>query len=128
MNGTCYTAEECSDRDGVATGSCADGFGVCCVSKFKKIESMYKSCIVWIWYFYFSVSLACGATTSENCTYLSLASTAAVAGTSCTYTICPASSTVSRIKLDLTVNFKFCLNPAISPTATQTGYSDQYSS
>ena len=34
MNGTCYTAEECSDRDGVATGSCADGFGVCCVSKF----------------------------------------------------------------------------------------------
>ena len=34
MNGTCYTAEECSDRDGVATGTCADGFGVCCVSKF----------------------------------------------------------------------------------------------
>jgi len=80
MNGTCYTAEECSDRDGVATGSCADGFGVCCV-----------------------ISLACGATTSENCTYLSLASTATVAGTACTYTICPASSTVSRIKLDLTM-------------------------
>jgi len=80
MNGTCYTAEECSDRDGVATGSCADGFGVCCV-----------------------ISLACGATTSENCTYLSLASTAAVAGTACTYTICPASSTVSRIRLDLTM-------------------------
>ena len=71
--------------------------------------------------FYFSVSLACGATTSENCTYLSLASTATVAGTACTYTICPATSTVSRIKLDLTVNFKFCLNPAISPTATQLG-------
>ena len=34
MNGTCYTAEECSDRDGVADGSCADGYGVCCVSKF----------------------------------------------------------------------------------------------
>jgi len=80
MNGTCYTAEECSDRDGVATGSCADGFGVCCV-----------------------ISLACGATTSENCTYLSLAATATVAGTACTYTICPASSTVSRIKLDLTM-------------------------
>merc|ERR1711990_325936 len=80
MNGTCYTAEECSDRDGVATGTCADGFGVCCV-----------------------ILLACGATTSENCTYLSLASTATVAGTSCTYTICPASSTVSRIRLDLTM-------------------------
>merc|ERR1739838_1132026 len=80
MNGTCYTAEECSDRDGVATGSCADGFGVCCV-----------------------ISLACGATTSENCTYLTLAATATVAGTACTYTICPASSTVSRIRLDLTM-------------------------
>merc|ERR1712203_1277576 len=33
----------------------------------------------------------------------SLASTATVAGTSCTYTICPASSTVSRIRLDLTM-------------------------
>merc|ERR1719382_2050422 len=80
MNGTCYTAEECSDRDGVATGSCADGFGVCCV-----------------------ISLTCGGTTSENCTYLTLAATAAVASTQCTYTICPASSTVSRIRLDLTM-------------------------
>merc|ERR1712203_863338 len=80
MNGTCYTAEECSDRDGVATGTCADGFGVCCV-----------------------ISLACGATTSENCTYLTLAATASVAGNACTYTICPASSTISRIRLDLTM-------------------------
>merc|ERR1719418_194960 len=80
MNGTCYTAEECSDRDGVATGSCADGFGVCCV-----------------------ITLTCGATTSENCTYLNLAATAAVAGTQCNYKICPASSTVSRIRLDLTM-------------------------
>ena len=60
--------------------------------------------------FYFSVSLTCGETTSENCTYLTMAATATVAGTGCTYTICPASSTVSRIRLDLTVNFKFCLN------------------
>lgn len=78
MNGTCYTAEECSDRDGVATGSCADGFGVCCV-----------------------ISLSCGDTTSENCTYLT--ATTVAAGSSCTYTICPASSTVSRIRLDLTM-------------------------
>ena len=34
MDGTCYTAEECTARDGVATGSCADGYGVCCVSKY----------------------------------------------------------------------------------------------
>jgi len=92
MNGTCYTAEECSDRDGIATGSCADGFGVCCV-----------------------ISLACGATTSENCTYLSLAATATVAGTACTYTICPASSTVSRIRLDLTT---FTIAAPVTPDLT----------
>ena len=57
--------------------------------------------------FYISVTLTCGATTSENCTYLTLAATATVASTQCSYTICPASSTVSRIKLDLTVKFKF---------------------
>ena len=34
MNGTCYTAEECSDKKGKASGSCANGFGVCCVSKY----------------------------------------------------------------------------------------------
>ena len=55
--------------------------------------------------FYISVTLTCGATTSENCTYLTLAATPSVAATSCTYTICPASSTVSRIRLDLTVNW-----------------------
>jgi len=89
MNGTCYTAEECSDRDGIATGSCADGFGVCCV-----------------------ITLACGATTSENCTYLTLAASPTVADTSCTYTICPASSTVSRIRLDLTM---FNIAPPFGP-------------
>jgi len=96
MNGTCYTAEECSDRDGVATGSCADGFGVCCV-----------------------ISLSCGDTTSENCTYLTQAATAAVAGTACTYTICPASSTVSRIRLDLTMfNIAAPFGPGAGPDRT----------
>ena len=33
-NGTCYTSEECSDRGGVSDGSCADGYGVCCVCKY----------------------------------------------------------------------------------------------
>jgi len=29
--GTCFTAAECTSKGGVATGSCASGFGVCCV-------------------------------------------------------------------------------------------------
>jgi len=30
-NGTCYTAAECGSRGGAAAGSCAAGFGVCCI-------------------------------------------------------------------------------------------------
>merc|ERR1712050_19921 len=30
-NGTCFTSSECSDKGGSARGSCASGFGVCCV-------------------------------------------------------------------------------------------------
>jgi len=30
-NGTCYTATECSDNGGTASGNCAAGFGVCCL-------------------------------------------------------------------------------------------------
>eukprot|EP00094_Tigriopus_californicus_P006433 TCALIF_06195-PA protein Name:"Protein of unknown function" AED:0.07 eAED:0.07 QI:54/1/0.8/1/0.25/0.2/5/152/356 len=30
-NGTCYTTEECSQRNGVAEGECANGLGVCCI-------------------------------------------------------------------------------------------------
>merc|ERR1711963_817913 len=45
-NGTCYTAEECSNKGGTNGGSCASGFGVCCV-----------------------FSAGCGSVSSENCTY-----------------------------------------------------------
>merc|ERR1711944_182981 len=55
-NGTCYTKEECTDRKGTASGSCADGFGVCCV-----------------------ITLGCGGKSSENNTYFVLASTTAPA-------------------------------------------------
>jgi len=83
MNGTCYTAEECTARDGVATGSCADGYGVCCV-----------------------ITLSCGATTSENCTYLNQDASNTPAtddgdeNLSCTYTICPATTSIRRIRLE----------------------------
>jgi len=83
MNGTCYTAEECTNRNGVASGSCADGYGVCCV-----------------------ITLTCGATTSENCTYMSQEPQTDPAkdsddSQSCTYTICPVTESVRRIRLEL---------------------------
>jgi len=77
-NGTCYTEQECSDKGGIKSGSCADGYGVCCV-----------------------VEVACGGSTSENCTYLEAPSTISSDST-CQYQVCPLSSDISRIRLDLT--------------------------
>ena len=32
-NGTCFTSNECSEIGGTADGTCASGFGVCCILK-----------------------------------------------------------------------------------------------
>merc|ERR1719270_1644200 len=96
MNGTCYTAEECADRDGVASGSCAEGYGVCCI-----------------------ITVSCGGRTSENCTYLSQAASTTPSTDSddlnqqCSYSICPRTSTVNRIRLDL---MTFMIAPPYVPT------------
>jgi hypothetical protein len=42
-NGTCYTTEECSNKGGTSSGSCADGFGVCCICKFFINENLLTS-------------------------------------------------------------------------------------
>lgn len=77
-NGTCYTTEECAIKDGTATGSCAQGFGVCC-----------------------TFSLGCGTSSSENNTYHSMTAFSTSTDSSpCTYTICPASSDVCKLRID----------------------------
>ena len=30
-NGTCFTAEECSEKGGLNGGACAEGYGICCI-------------------------------------------------------------------------------------------------
>eukprot|EP00095_Tigriopus_kingsejongensis_P004840 maker-scaffold713_size108309-snap-gene-0.13 protein:Tk04840 transcript:maker-scaffold713_size108309-snap-gene-0.13-mRNA-1 annotation:"conserved hypothetical protein" len=62
---------------GVTSGTCAQGFGVCCI-----------------------FSLSCGQTTSENCTYITQTSTASPMTNPCEYTICKCSSNICRIRLD----------------------------
>jgi len=47
-NGTCYTSSECTAKGGSASGSCAAGFGVCCVIS----------------------TSTCGATISTNTSYI----------------------------------------------------------
>eukprot|EP00095_Tigriopus_kingsejongensis_P001496 maker-scaffold124_size330879-snap-gene-2.10 protein:Tk01496 transcript:maker-scaffold124_size330879-snap-gene-2.10-mRNA-1 annotation:"AGAP009769-PA" len=48
----------------------------------------------------YTLSLACGSTSSENCTYLTQTSTTANTISPCTYTICPCDSNVCRIRFD----------------------------
>merc|ERR1712038_1756904 len=75
-NGTCYTAEECSTKGGTSDGSCASGFGVCCM-----------------------FALSCGGSASENQTYLIQSSVTSLTSP-CTYTICPCSTNICRIRYD----------------------------
>jgi len=77
-NGTCYTAEECSTKGGTNDGTCASGFGVCCI-----------------------FALSCGGSASENQTYL-VQSSVTTLTSPCSYTICPCSSNICRIRFDFT--------------------------
>jgi hypothetical protein len=77
-NGTCYTSAECSDKDGTSSGSCADGFGVCCT---------------------FVVTI-CDSTSSENLTYWTNPTTVS-AGT-CGLTVCPINTDICSMRLDFT--------------------------
>merc|ERR1712141_484280 len=74
-NGTCYTSEECSNKGGTNGGSCASGFGVCCV-----------------------FTVGCGGSSSENCTYFEV--TGANNGP-CVASICKADSNICQVRLDL---------------------------
>merc|ERR1712141_526578 len=78
-NGTCYTSAECSDKSGTSSGSCADGFGVCCT---------------------FVIS-TCGSSSSENNTYWKSPSSI-TEGDSCDLTVCPLSTDICQIRLDFT--------------------------
>ncbi|XP_059088780.1 uncharacterized protein LOC131884901 [Tigriopus californicus] len=95
-NGTCYTSEECASKGGSASGTCAQGFGVCCI-----------------------FSLACGSTTSENCTYLVQAVTSMPTVDPCTFTICKCSSNICRIRLDF-ASFSIA-GPAVGTTSATAG-------
>lgn len=77
-NGTCYTAAECSSIGGSKDGTCADGFGVCCI-----------------------VILTTSGTSSVNNTYIYKSSSTTFSTGDHKYTICPCSANICRIKLNL---------------------------
>ena len=74
LNGTCYSAEECSSRSGTQSGSCAGGYGVCC--SFEK---------------------KCGQISSENCTYFQSSGTEVG---QCRLKICPCNDNICQLRLD----------------------------
>jgi len=78
-NGTCFTKQECEDQGGTESGSCADGFGTCC-----------------------TVVLEEGGSSSLNQSYMVQASSTSLAAGQMTYTICPCSNDICRIRFDFT--------------------------
>lgn len=79
-NGTCYLADECKARGGVASGECGQGYGVCCI-----------------------IELSCGGKSSDNNTFLTQKSKSSftVAERACEYRICPQADSITRIRFDL---------------------------
>lgn len=79
-NGTCFTEAECENAGGVKSGSCADGFGVCCVK-----------------------TIAIGGATSVNESYIVHTTAQTINIGANTYTVCPSSVDVCRIRFDFTI-------------------------
>lgn len=90
QSGTCYTRTECDARGGSSFGTCAGGFGVCCL-----------------------FSLNCGGMSSENCTYLTQTPVANVIN-SCKYTICPCDQHICRLRFDF---LSFNINGPVTASA-----------
>jgi len=77
-NGTCYTSQECSSKSGTSSGSCADGFGVCCT---------------------FIIN-TCGKSSSENLTVWTQPAT--IPTGVCSLDVIPVSDNICSLRLDFT--------------------------
>ena len=87
--GTCYTEDECEDKGGKASGSCAEGYGVCCV-----------------------FTAGCGDTIGENSTYFE--SNGASIG-ACNTKVCKCNSNICQMRLDFTT---FVIDEPTTATTT----------
>ena len=88
-NGTCYTLEECNQKGGARAGSCAQGYGVCCTCKQGKHINKnfcFEQFIL--------VTVRCGETKNENCTYFEASGTESGA---CRVKICKCDPNVCQV-------------------------------
>jgi len=73
-NGTCYTEAECENKGGKASGSCAEGYGVCCV-----------------------FTEGCGDVVAENGTYFESSGTPTG---QCNLKVCKCDDNICQLRLD----------------------------
>jgi len=99
-NGTCITSSECSSRGGTSQGSCAAGFGVCCIFTYSATGSVVSQNVSYIVNPNYPSNYA--PTTTPN---------------TVTYTIEKCSCDVCRIRLDYEV---FQLTTPFTGTGTAT--------
>ena len=107
-NLTSYRAE-CDNMGGTKDGTCADGFGICCIGIIwignDNIIGFIDLCLLDIIHdIDFSiVTLSSGQSSSVNNSYIVHKSTSTLAAGIHHYTICPCSDDICRVKFDFTV-------------------------
>ena len=90
-------SEECSNKGGTQDGSCANGYGVCCICKWLQWNFCYsvQPCNALLLCIWLLVTLRCGGSSSENCTYFESSGTAATGA--CRAQICPCSNNICQV-------------------------------
>ncbi len=86
--------EECSSLGGTNGGTCASGFGVCCIGKY-----LYTIIKHGVTEHFFSVTLTCGDSSNQNCSYFEVSNPAPG---QCRAQICKLNPGICSIRLDFT--------------------------
>lgn len=64
----CLPESECISRRGILGGSCAQGYGICCICKHNRING-FNSIVMDYFVIVFLVMASCGEIVRENGTY-----------------------------------------------------------
>merc|ERR550532_1615270 len=92
-NGTCYTEQECSNSGGTTDGTCANGYGVCCI-----------------------FSIGCGGSASQNCTYFESSGTPSAG--QCSAQVCQCNNNICQMRLDFSTFVITGPSTITTPTTT----------
>ncbi len=98
QNGTCFTEQECESRGGTNAGSCASGFGVCCISMFMP-KNLSVHFLTTVPLYFILVTISCGQMSSENCTYFDSSDIADVTDGCCVAEICPCGDHICQVPM-----------------------------